>query len=41
MHHVEDPLEATLTFFLATQEDKEMINYSHIDDPSSIYGSPL
>jgi hypothetical protein len=41
MHHVEDPLEAALTFVLATHEDKEMVNFSHIDEPSSIYGSPL
>jgi hypothetical protein len=41
MHHLEDPLEVTLTYVLTTHEDKEMVNFSHIDEPSSIYGSPL
>ena len=40
-HQVEDPLEDSLNFVLATHEDKEMINSSHIHDPSSIYGIPL
>jgi hypothetical protein len=38
-HHVEDPLEAALTYVLATHEDKEMVNFSHIDEPSSTYDS--
>jgi hypothetical protein len=41
MHHVEDPLEVALTFVLPTHEDKEMVNLSHMDEPSSIYGIPL
>jgi hypothetical protein len=41
MHHVEDPLEDTLTSILATHKDKEMVNFSHIDDPSYIYGISL
>jgi hypothetical protein len=31
MHHLEDPLEAALTYVLATDKDKEMVNSSHID----------
>jgi hypothetical protein len=41
MHHVEDPLEVALTYILATHKDNEMVNFNHIDDPSSIYGNPL
>jgi hypothetical protein len=40
-HHVEDPLEASLTFVPATHEDKEMVNFSHEDEPSSTYDSPV
>jgi hypothetical protein len=38
-HHDEDPLEVALTYVLATHEDKEMVNFSHIDEPSSTYDS--
>jgi hypothetical protein len=38
-HHVEDPLEVALTYVLATHEDKEMVNFSHEDEPSSTYDS--
>jgi hypothetical protein len=41
MHHVEDPLEAALTSILPTHEDTNMVNFSHMDEPSSIYGIPL
>jgi len=33
MHHVEDPIEATLNFVPATNEDKELVNFSYIDEP--------
>ena len=36
-HHVEDPIEATWNFFLATHEDKEMVNFIHEYEPSSTY----
>ena len=38
-HHVENPLEVALTCVLATHEDKEMVNFSHIDETSSTYDS--
>jgi hypothetical protein len=41
MHHVEDPLEAYLTYVLVTHEDMDMVNFSHIDEPSSTWDSPI